>query len=151
MKKRRSDNKHLREIPSVPYSEDEILPEFRQFVEAKVLPRIRFTGYKLDQKRETAIRIVHNLIVAGPAQCIADTRNTHHAGVAMRVKVWDAMIDAGLVQACTGSELSGLVTRYRMTRELVGLYDLWERKQRLWNLIDQRLGRNVSVHSPVTV
>jgi hypothetical protein len=58
-------NLSFRELASNPFKERRLIPEFEHFVESRILPHLKLTGYKLDQKRITATQIIHNLIGNG--------------------------------------------------------------------------------------
>lgn len=142
---RARDNYHLRELPSHVFDEHKLTPEFRQFVHEEVLPRIILKGYKRDRQRELVTHAVHNLVTTGlVGACVSDTRDTHTPGVKLRVKVWDAVIAAGLARHCLGSEAAVQVTRYRATDKLLALREQWE----LRLLLDLHLARNTEMREP---
>jgi hypothetical protein len=94
---------------------------------ARLVPRLKLTGYKIPEKTDLAIRCLHKLIKADAILgVVADTRDTHKSGVEMRVRVWDAIVKAGLAEVRKGSEQSGFVTRYRATKELHRVRRTWE-------------------------
>ncbi len=108
MAKHGRKNYHLRELPSIPFCEQDVPQAMRAFVEADVLPRISFKGYKLPEKREIAIHAIHNLVMTGlVAACVSDERDTKQAGTRRRAVVWDAIVDAGLAKVCLGSQEDG--------------------------------------------
>jgi hypothetical protein len=49
--------------------------------------------------------------------------------VQARVPIWDAVVDAGYARVCVGSELSGMVTRYRATGKPLDLRKEWKLSQ----------------------
>lgn len=120
---------------------------FRVFFERVIEPRLTLRGYKLDEKRELAARIVHSLVVARKrSACVADSRDTHKPGVAMRVAVWNAIRKAGLAKTAIGSELARRTTRYQATPRLMKLRKRWT----LDDLVDMNLKRNSHEEAPTS-
>ena len=118
-------NKHLREQKSGAYREDKLTDEFCEFVSEQVLPLATLRGYKQDEKRRVLTNVVHNLILLELAgRVVADSRNNATNG--LRIGVWDAVVEAGLANKCTGSESSRMVTRYRPTGKLMKLRVHWK-------------------------
>jgi hypothetical protein len=120
----------LRDLPSYPFRECRLIPVFEQFVAERILPDLKLTGYKLDQKKILATQIIHNLIGKGAKGCcVADRRNRGEPGVKARVPIWDRLVELGYVRVCIGSEMSGKVTRYRATSKLLDLRKKWSLSQ----------------------
>src|ERR1051325_9372279 len=117
-------NYHLRDdLESTRYQVTRMPKKFRQIAKSKVLPLLRLTGYKLDEQREIALTCIHNLVLNGKVfTTVADTRDTSKADVRKRIKVWDAIIDAGFAILCVGSEMSGKDTRYYATNKLLKMF-----------------------------
>lgn len=140
-------NKHFRDLPSTRfgYSDDRMPSEFRKFVERKVLPRLKLTGYKQAAQRAIAVEIVHCLVSTHlVGKCVADSRRKAEPGARLRAKVWDAVIAAGFAKCCLGSEASGKVTRYRASKRLLQLRKQWQLK----SLVDLNLERNTEMPKP---
>jgi len=121
----------LREMASTRFQKRETIPKaFRKFVRKNLLPllsRVIESGYKPEDKRELAIQILHNLVVAGLMETtIADSRNQSKKGIEFRVKIWDAIIVAGLANCCLGSEISEKDTRYLATDKLLQPFRTWK-------------------------
>ena len=118
----------LRPLESRRFREDhEPTEDMATFLRCVVLPQVEFTGYKVQQQRETAVVCLSQLVAHGVQErVIADTRNTGTSGVRARVRVWDSLIRAGFVRYQLGSEQAEKVTRYYPSRRLFRLRDLWE-------------------------
>lgn len=135
----------LRSLDSHRYSEGRLTADFEAFASEKLLPRIKFDGYKRDEKQRAAVQMLHNLVETGlKGAAVADSRGDHSEGAAFRKRVWDAIIAAGLARMQPGSELSKKVTRYAATPELLRLRERWE----LRFLVDLDLRRNSELADP---
>lgn len=141
---RATDNFILRDLPSRPFEKHRLPGEFKDFYCDYVAPLLSLTGYKQTEKNAVARHCIHNLICAGPGECVADVRKLALPGVRLRVGVWDAIVAAELATACLGSEESGKVTRYRATPKLLTLRREWE----LSLLVHLTLGRNTELTEP---
>lgn len=140
-------NLHLRDLPSRRFAEERLKPEFSKLVAREVMPRLTFSGYKLDEQRRIATHILHNLLLAGPmGKCVADTRRASEPGALLRAKVWDVIVAAGFAHKCLGSESSGAVTRYKATGKLLRLQPEWTLKL----MVDLRLERNTEMIEPTS-
>ncbi len=140
------NNLHFRELPSFRFSKQELTDDWREFFTESVLPRISLRGYKKDQKRELLSHMVHQLVTTTLAgACVSDTRDWHEPGAKLRLQLWDAIEDAGLLRKCVGSESSGFMTRYRATGRLLELQERWE-LQLLYNM---NLMRNTMLDNAV--
>lgn len=127
--KRAEQPYYLRELPSVPFRARKTSPEFQALCERQILPLLNITGYKQDQKREAVTQAAHALVRAALAdKVVADSRNTHHAGVRHRRDAWDWLIEAGFCRKCLGSEEARKVTRYQPTPKLTRLRQFWDDK-----------------------
>lgn len=116
----------LRELPSELYLERPIPGAFIEFAEAELLPQIRITGYKQDEKRKTALHCLHNLVCAGlMGKTVADSRDKTKTPP-LRIRVWDAIVNANMAVKATGSEASQCSTRYYRTPWVLRLKRLWE-------------------------
>jgi hypothetical protein len=140
-------NLHLRDLQSFVFEEHKITPKFKRFVEKTVLRSLRLEGYKLDEKRDLVIQMVRNLITTGLAGAVvSDTRDWNAPGAKLRSKLWDLLVKAGYARMCKGSESSGKVSRYRVTRSLLRLKHFW----RLRLLEDLHLARNTELTEPTS-
>ena len=125
--KHKRENPHYRDMDYWMYREDRITDKFRELVEQRVLPHIHFAGYKLAEKKRIATHAIHKLIKTGLRhKVVADTRNARLPGVKFRVKVWDAIVQAGFATVCIGSDSSGELTRYRATKKLKDIRREWK-------------------------
>jgi hypothetical protein len=117
----------------------------RQFVQKVILPKLKFKGYKISEKRELAAWAIRSLIIHRKrGGCTADSRDTHKTGVALRVSVWETICTAGFADIALGSELSKRTTRYRATDKLMDLRRRWT----LDHLVDLKLNRNSQEEQP---
>ena len=117
----------LRDMDSVPFRRRSIPPPFRALCQEHVLPRLKVKGYKQDQKHEIAMQCCLAAIKAELAdKVIGDCRNTHNAGARQQAEAWDLLVEAGFCERCLGSEASGKTTRYRATKKLMNLQQVWE-------------------------
>ena len=129
----------LRDRHSMPYYERSIPKELRAYATLELLPLLALTGRKIAEQHRLATHCIHNAMLAGTVgACVGDTRNTSQRGVRLRVRVWDALVDAGFVIMRTGSEVSGMQTRYLATPWLLTHIQGWP----LGHLVNQQLGRN---------
>ena len=135
----------LRELPGHAYHEDRLTPEFEQFVESEVLPKLTLKGYKIPEKRRLTKHCIHNLVRLGVLNAsVSDSRDWHKPGVKLRTEIWDLVIEAGFAVVCKGSESSRRQTLYRATNKLLDLRREWELKL----VIDTTLGRNTELAEP---
>ncbi len=140
------ENPFLRDMESYLYTVGFPPPDFLDFADAMVLPRIDLPfkqASKIKEKRWEATCCAHNLIYAGLVnRTVADSRDGKGKS---RARVWDAIIKAGFADRCTGSEQSGKVTRYYPRAKLLRLRKQWK----LDLLIDLQLERNTErPHDP---
>ncbi|HWL08805.1 MAG TPA: hypothetical protein VNQ76_10390 [Planctomicrobium sp.] len=99
---------YLREKKSHIFQERFIVNDFREFFNQKVLKLLKLRGNKIAEQQELALQIVYSLVLAGlPRHVVSDTRDTGTSGVRQRVRIWDAVIEAGLAIKCLGSQESG--------------------------------------------
>lgn len=141
-------NLHYRELPSVVYHEQRLTPRFRKFFDAAIRPHLILSGYKLADKLETAVHVVNLLIKTGVCgRCVADTRDWHQPGARFRAELWDAVVAAGFATVCLGSQVSGMLTRYRATSKLLDLEKLWKGSGMME---DTELARNTETIIPTT-
>lgn len=135
----------LRDRKSSRYATYELDDEFVQFVDAEVLPQVELPGYKQEEKRAVLRYATHNLITTGlVGRVVADGRGNTDAATRQRAGVWDALVAAGLAVQCRGSEISGKVTRYAATPELLDTREHWKLKM----LMDIELERNTAIATP---
>lgn len=135
----------LRDRESSRYATYELAGEFVRFVDVEVLPHVELTGYKKEQKRTVLRHATHNLITTGlMGRVVADGRGNTDAATRQRAGVWDALVAAGWAVQCRGSEISGMVTRYAATPELIHTRTYW----RLEMLMDIELARNTATATP---
>ena len=139
-------------LEGVWYSENgTIAPEFVKFAEDRLLPLVTLDGYKIDRKREVAIRCLHSLALAelrDPPQVIMDGRDNSRNG--LRIAVWDALRDAKLCRIYAkgiagfpgGTE--GYVTQYRASRKLLSLLLL----HKTGRYVHPVLARNTQLEPP---
>lgn len=138
-------NLHFHDLPSFILGDDKPTEEFKQFMEAVVLPLITLTGYKREEKARIATTAVQALIKTGLIDaCVSDSRRTDEPGARLRIQVWDSIIAAGLAKLSLGSESSGVQSRYRATTRLLRLRELWE----LSLLENLHLARNTETEPP---
>lgn len=98
------DNQFFRDLPSVPYSEPKMPPEFRLFVWKRVLPKLMFEGYKIGEKKRIATHLIHNLVLTGMMKSVVADSRDKNKKAQLRVSVWDAVVEAGFAKVCIGSE-----------------------------------------------
>lgn len=145
MKRKPKNNPHLRDRDSRRYTKYELSGEFVRFVDCEVLPRVELRGYKQAEKQTVLRHATHNLVLTGlVGLVVADSRDNSDAPVRLRAGVWDALVTAGLAEQCRGSEVSGKVTRYAATGELLALRHWWELRM----LMNVELSRNTQLSSP---
>lgn len=138
-------NHALRERKSAPLCDHRLTPEFTDYCARVLLPQIEFAGRKRAEQVDLALQILHNLVVMGQkAACVSDGRDTHEPGSRLRVRVWDAIEQAGFARKRLGSQMSGRMTRYLATSELLRHFKDWE----LQNLVDVSLHRNTRLSVP---
>jgi len=117
---------HYRDRASEPFTSRKVAPAFRTFCDREVFSRLKITGYKQDEKRNTLMEMTHALVDTYlDNKAVADTRSTSSATGRQRSQLWDLLEHAGLCRKCLGSEESGKATRYRATKRLMGLQTLW--------------------------
>ena len=87
---KRRNNRHLRELKSYVFEEQKISPKFRRFVTKRVLPDIKLSGYKLDEKRELIVpKWSRNLVTTGLAGAVvSDSRDWHTPGAKQRSQIY---------------------------------------------------------------
>lgn len=133
------NNYHYRELESVRFHAQQLLPLFIEFFDKSILPHLALRGYKLDAKKQLAAQCCNLLIQTGlGGKVVADDRDQNVSGVKLRVQVWDALCRAGFADFCKGSQESKRVTRYRATPKLLDLRSQWE----LNLLLNTKLDRN---------
>jgi hypothetical protein len=134
-----------RDLPSHLFNEQPVPAKFRDFCERQLIPRLKLTGYKQTTKSELAIVCIHNLVQTGMrGVVVGDSRDNGRVGVRLRIKVWDALVEAGLARVCKGSEYSAKQARYRATTKLLTPFKDWT----LGELIDLNLKRNTKLRKP---
>jgi hypothetical protein len=129
--KKPSRNLFFRELKSVPFTENILPDEFKQFFEQEIWFRLKLlhTGYKTAEKKMLAAQVVHNLIETGLTyKVVADSRNYNDRAARRRIPIWDILVEKKLCKLCKGSEVARQVTRYRATSGLLELREIWELK-----------------------
>lgn len=129
---------HLRDLPSLTLgTPHRVTPEFKRFaIETLIEPLDLLRGYKRDEKEKAALAIISTLLLAGQRfKTVADSRDENKAG--LRIPIWDALVRARYAKRCTGSEASGMVTRYYATTLLHNLFTDWT----LGDTIEQHFDR----------
>lgn len=145
-KRGRTHNIHFRELPSKLYTEEYIDKRFIKFIQAFILPRISFKGYKLKEKQYTTIQCIFNLFVAETRKkVIADKRNLEKG--CLRIQVWDALEKTGLCNKCLGSPASHKVTLYRGTGILMSIIEQYQGAYWDYNLIKNSQQETPSNHA----
>src|SRR5690349_17523135 len=115
-------NDYFRQLESVPFMPRKIPPAFEALCQRRICPHLNLTGYKEEQKRETAMQAAFALVRAELAdKVVADSRSTASAVARQRANAWDILEEEGWCRKCLGSEASRKVTRYRATKQLIGL------------------------------
>ena len=117
----------FRSLPSIKFTPHAVPEKFRQLCEDVILPEIPFTGYKIQDQKETAMQCLHSLINANfDRAAVADSRDTSQSDTRARAKIWDFLFEYRYCELCLGSEQSGKVTRYRATEKLMELREVWD-------------------------
>jgi hypothetical protein len=119
--------------------------EFRSFATSQILPQLRLRGYKLAEKQELAVQLLHALVWSGQScACVADRRGTQFKGTRLRVAVWDAIVYRDFAMNCLGSEVSAKLTRYYATPKLLDRFTDWQLAQ----LVQPQLPRGTTTRVP---
>lgn len=118
-------------------------PDLPAFHATLIWPRIELKVGRRhsDRKKKISQDILHNLLRTGVVdRTVADSRDPHRTP-GMRTTVWDAYVAVGFAHLVTGSELSGMDSRYSASSLLLNIKEYWE----------QNLLRNTNADGPLVV
>ena len=121
------ENQYLRLLNSWRFDSETTVPHnFVSHICEEILQSIAIKGYKKADKVRLLQRQLHQLICAGLNNAVvADCRSTSDPATRKRNGLWDSLQSGGWLICCTGSEWSGMTTRYRATPKLLSLRDVW--------------------------
>jgi hypothetical protein len=113
--KRKINNYHLRDKDSCRFSSVNVKPEFLTYVKTAVVTLLELKNNKLNEKYDLIAQIISNMLEAHQkGKVLADSRNTG-SNASCRIQLYNALLDAGILKVCIGSEKSKMVSRYAFT------------------------------------
>lgn len=124
-------NQHLRELDSIAFAPQRVTEQFSSYVVEQLIPDLDIlSGYKRQAKRDVAVQLICNLVLAGQrSKTINDSRDHHETRTRIRNPIWDALVQFGYAIYCKGTEASGKRSRYYAKRKLLKHFKNWNLNQ----------------------